>query len=160
MGASRTCGAQETRKACEVKSAARVVLDSNVVLSALLFRRGGLGNLREGWLAQRFVPLVSRETAEELIRVLGYPKFRLSAGERQDLLADFLPYCTTVAIPLRGVVVPACRDPFDRPFLELAVTGKANYLVTGGKDLLSLKSRLDFSIVTPARFIETLQGAS
>lgn len=57
--------------------APRVVLDSNVVLSALLFSRGRLAWIRAAWQGGRFVPLASKPTVEELIRVLGYPKFRL-----------------------------------------------------------------------------------
>ena len=73
-----------------MKSTPRVVLDTNVALSALLFARGRLAPLRDAWYVQRFVPLLSRNTASELVRVLRYPKFRLSTGEQQELLADLL----------------------------------------------------------------------
>ena len=56
----------------------RVVLDTHVVLSALLFGGGPAGRVRAGWQEGRFVPLVSTATAQELVRVLAYPKFRLS----------------------------------------------------------------------------------
>jgi predicted nucleic acid-binding protein len=53
--------------------------------------------------------------------------------------------------------VPACRDPHDRPFLELAVAGKANYLVTGDTDLLDLASGFARPIVTPAAFLDLMR---
>jgi uncharacterized protein len=116
----------------------RVVLDTNVILSALLFGGGPTAQVRAAWMAGRFVPLASAATAQELVRVLAYPKFRLTAGEQQDLLADYLPWVQVVRIPDPPPVAPPCRDPFDLPFLHLAIAGKADALVSGDKDLLAL----------------------
>ena len=116
----------------------RVVLDTNVVLSALLFAGGTASRLRSGWQSGRFAPLASQTTADELVRALGYPKFRLSAAEREDLLADYLPCVQVVRIPDPPPAVPRCRDPADLPFLQLAVAGKARALVTGDQDLLAV----------------------
>src|SRR5947207_420118 len=79
------CGQQEGA-APQVKAVPRVVLDTNVVLSALLFGAGVAGRVRVGWQSGRFVPLASAATARELVRVLAYPKFRLTAAEQEDLL--------------------------------------------------------------------------
>jgi uncharacterized protein len=57
----------------------RVVLDTNIVLSALLFKSGRLAWLLPAWQEYRVVPLVCRDTLDELLRVLDYPKFRLSS---------------------------------------------------------------------------------
>jgi putative PIN family toxin of toxin-antitoxin system len=100
------------------------------------------------------VPLVSRATAAELVRALAYPKFRLAAHEQEELLADYLPYCKTVRIP--APATPPCRDAFDVPFLELALAGKADALVTGGKDLLSLAGRLACPILNVDQFLRKL----
>ncbi|WP_374668994.1 putative toxin-antitoxin system toxin component, PIN family [Ramlibacter sp.] len=116
----------------------RVVLDTNVVLSALVFRGGPAARVRAAWQAERFKPLVSKATAEELIRVLAYPKFRLTADERQELLADYLPWAEVVPIPEPPPAVPPCRDINDLPFLHLAVAGRAKVLVSGDGDLLAL----------------------
>ena len=70
--------------------------------------------------------------------MLGYPKFALSVREQEDLLADYLPFCTTVKVPVPPPRTPACRDAFDIPFLELAIAGGADFLVTGDLDLLTL----------------------
>jgi len=115
-----------------------VVLDTNVVLSALLFGSAFPARLREAWQAVRVVPVASAATAQELVRVLAYPKFKLSTAEQQDLLADYLPWVRVVRIPAPPPATPPCRDPFDLPFLHLAIAGKAHALVSGDKDLLAL----------------------
>jgi uncharacterized protein len=116
----------------------RVVLDTNVALSALLFGGGPAARVRAGWQAGHFIPLASAATARELVRVLAYPKFALAASEQQDLLADYLPWAQVVRIPDPPPAAPRCRDPLDMPFLHLAIAGKAHSLVSGDKDLLAL----------------------
>lgn len=133
-----------------------VVIDTNLVLSALVFAHGRLTPLRRAWQEQRILPLVSRVTAAELIRVLAYPKFKLAPEEQQELLADYLPYCKTVQIPAPPPQTPPCRDAFDVPFLQLALAGKAKALVTGDQDLLDLAGSFACPIVTAERFIATL----
>jgi len=133
----------------------RLVLDTNVSLSALLFRAGTLSWLRTLWQSEAIRPLVSRETAAELIRVLAYPKFRLADTDREDLLADYLPWCETVMV-LAPPAVPVCRDPFDRPFLELALFAHADALVTGDLDLLALAEIFPVPILTPSEIRQRL----
>lgn len=136
----------------------RAVLDSNVAVSALLFHSGALSWLRGGWRQGSVRPLVSRETTSELIRVLGYPKFALNSDQQRELLDDYLPYCDTVDVPDPPPVTPECRDPFDRPFLELALAGRAEALVTGDSDILVLADALAVPILSPAEFRERLLG--
>ena len=143
----------------EMTRAPRVVLDTNVVLSALVFTHGRAVVLREAWQGGRCEPLVSKQTADELIRVLGYPKFKLEAAEQHELIADYLPYCRTVAIPAKPPRTPVCRDPFDLPFLQLAVVGKADLLVTGDQDLLGIESKRLCPIVTLDAFLAGLPRA-
>ncbi len=121
-----------------MKAPPRVVLDTNVVLSALLFGGGTVARVRAGWQGRRFVPLSSTATARELVRVLAYPKFRLSAAEQDELLADYMPWVQVVRVPDPPPAVPPCRDPFNAPFLHLAIAGKARALVSGDRDLLAL----------------------
>ena len=116
----------------------RVVLDTNVVLSALIFGGGWAARLRGGWQSGRIVPLASTATADELMRVLTYPKFKLSAAEQHELLADVMPWFEVVQVPDPPPTAPACRDPFDLPFLHLAIAGRAAVLVSGDRDLLAL----------------------
>ncbi|MEK6663620.1 MAG: putative toxin-antitoxin system toxin component, PIN family [Pseudomonadota bacterium] len=134
----------------------RVVIDTNLVLSALVFAQGRLTPLRHAWQGAHCQPLLSNITATELLRVLAYPKFKFSAADQQELLADYLPYCTTVRMPAKPPTTPACRDPFDLPFLQLAVVGKADYLVSGDQDLLSLAGQFACPIITADQFIKML----
>lgn len=125
----------------------RVVLDTNCVVSALLFQRGRCAWLRVAWQSVRFVPLASHATARELLRVLNYPKFGLTADEQSVLLADYLPWVETVlpGIPATGQAGHArppaprfdIRDPSDRIFLELAYIARADALVSGDGDVLA-----------------------
>lgn len=134
----------------------RWALDTNVALSALIRPGGITGRLRLAWQIGLFVPLVSRDTASELIRVLAYPKFRLSRIEQHDLLADYLPWAETVRIADPPPRTPDCRDPHDLPFLQLALAAKADALVTGDADLLVLVPMRGLAIVTPAQAVERL----
>ena len=137
----------------------RTVLDTNVLVSALLFPAGSGSWLRGTLRSKAILPLVSRETASELISVLCYPKFSLTRDEREDLLADYLPYCEPVMVE-EPVSLPDCRDPFDRPFLALAIAGGADALVTGDADLLALAPEFAVPIVTPDAFRERLRRDS
>lgn len=137
----------------------RLVLDTNVLLSALLFHQGAVAWLRHAWQSDTVRPLASRDTTEELIRVLAYPKFKLTDGDREDLLGDYLPWCETVTVP-NTTQVPNCRDPFDRPFLALAVVAKADVLITGDKDLLELAGDFKVPILPPAAFKERFDDST
>ena len=138
-----------------MSSVARIVIDTNLVLSALIFR-GKVARLRLGWQNELFIPLVSKVTITELIRVLAYPKFKLTRDEQSDLLSDYLPFCETVKMPTKLPAIPQCRDPFDLPFLLLAVVSNADYLVTGDKDLLSIEDNLTCPIVTVEYFFSQI----
>ena len=133
----------------------RVVLDTNVVLSALVFGGGTAGRLRRGWQQGAWVPLASTATVQELVRVLAYPKFRLSAQEQEELLADYLPYTQTVRIPQPPPPVPNCRDPLDVPFMHLAAAGGADVLVSGDRDLLVLEAEFEKTCGCPLVNLET-----
>ena len=140
----------------------RVVLDTNVVLSALVFGGGSTATVRQAWQTGSLRPIVSTATVQELMRVLAYPKFKLSADEQRELLADYLPFAEVVVLPEPPPRVPDCRDPHDLPYLHLATAGKADMLVSGDADLLSLavpgkRPRLRFRILTVQALLEHLQ---
>jgi putative PIN family toxin of toxin-antitoxin system len=134
----------------------RWVLDTSVVLSALIRPGGVAGRLRLAWQAQLFVPLTSRDTVVELIRVLAYPKFKLTPDQQHDLLADYLPWTETTRMPTQLPKVPACRDPNDLPFLQLALASTADALISGDADLLVLATKSHIPILTLAQAIALL----
>jgi putative PIN family toxin of toxin-antitoxin system len=134
----------------------RVVFDTNVVLSALLFTHGRLSWMVGHWQAGKCVPLVSHEAAAELTRILTYSKFRLTADEQLEALASYIPYCEAVEIANFCPIL--CRDPKDQPFLDLAHSGKADLLVTGDEDLLALAGQTAFVIETPEEYRRRLSA--
>jgi hypothetical protein len=107
------------------------------VISALLFGHGRLSWLRDHWRNNDVVTLVSRPTVDELIRVLTYPKFDLDKIEIEALLADYLPFTEAVAVSSRPQS-PQCRDIDDQMFVDLALQGRADVLVTGDRALLAM----------------------
>lgn len=139
----------------------RVVLDTNVLLSALVFTGGVMARLRSLWTSERLRPYASKETIHELIRVLASNKFKLNASDQEGLLADYLPFAQLADTSAKVVQasVPICRDPKDQMFLNLAVSARVDYLVTGDQDLLVLSDTpgLPFRIIKPVDFLTQLQ---
>jgi putative PIN family toxin of toxin-antitoxin system len=133
----------------------RVVFDTGAVVSALVFANGRLAWLRRHWREGGCVPLISRATASELTRVLAYPKFRLLAEERRELMADYLPYCEVVEVRKACKVV--CRDAKDQMLLDLAQSGRADFLITGDDDLLALAGQTKFLIAPIAAYVRVAQ---
>lgn len=126
----------------------RAVFDTNVVISALVFRAGRLSWLRSAWRAGQLIPVVNDETVKELLRVLGYPKFALTRDDIDELLADYLPYAEVwpgKTLP-SGVDLP---DPEDLKSIDLALAAKVELLVSGDKHLLDLGDDVSLRVVTP-----------
>jgi uncharacterized protein len=132
----------------------KVVLDTNVLVSALLFR-GRLARFVELWKEGVITPTISRETYGEFRTVLEYPKFRLTPYEIDTLLQEeILPYFHVVEV--RHDVVPVCRDSADDIFLAVARTAAAGWLITGDQDLLVLDPHEEIRIVSPQDFLANL----
>ncbi len=132
----------------------RAVFDTNVVVSTLVFGRR-LVWLRRAWATGAARPIVCRDTVTELIRVLTYPKFRLSVEDRTALLADYLPYAETECLPHPPPPVPvACRDRDDAVVIQLALAAAADVLVSGDADLATLAGTI--AIVSPAALRQRL----
>jgi len=135
----------------------RVVLDTNCLVSALIFSRGKAGQLRAAWQRGDIIPLVCRETITELIRVLGYPKFKLEQEDIETLLADILPWTETVEIGIRHDAIEPLRDEDDAVFIRLTQVAGAAFLISGDKHLLELRDIFtELHIVSLAEFMERI----
>jgi len=135
-------------------SKVRCVADTNVLISALLLKNSPpFQSVEQIFL--KGVMLRSEATLAELRRVLEKKKLEryVTTEERQIFLAKFLMESELVAISER---VEACRDPKDNQFLELAVNGKADFIVTGDEDLLVLHPFRAVQIVTPRNFLDAV----
>jgi putative PIN family toxin of toxin-antitoxin system len=108
--------------------------------------------LRAAWAAQTVTPVVCRETITELLRVLAYPKFRLSPEDRDILLAQYLPFCETVTLPSVWPELSAvCRDRDGVAFIALTLSAGADHLVSGDTDLTVLRDTVPVISVTDLR---------
>ena len=130
----------------------RFVFDTSAVISAVLLKQSVSRcafdkALDEGEL------LLSVETIDELDRVLkreGFDRY-VTEQERLEFLAVLLREATLIQV---DVHVGACRDPKDNKFLELAVSGQADCIVSGDQDLLVLHPFRGVPIVTPRGFVD------
>jgi putative PIN family toxin of toxin-antitoxin system len=129
----------------------RVVLDTNVVVSGMLFP----GSIPSQALfkTQKGRVLASEATNLELLEVLKRSRFDryIEAGIRNALAAEYLNACELIPIPFP---IHACRDPRDDKFLEVAVYGRAGVIVSGDADLLALHPFRGVAILTPAEFLD------
>jgi putative PIN family toxin of toxin-antitoxin system len=128
----------------------RVVVDTNVLVSAAL-KAGSLPAIAVHLVGQYHLLLKSRATEEQLSGVLARPYLAaLIAPAAHERIAELLAMAEPVMITERIV---ACRDPTDDKFLELAVSGNADLILSGDKDLLTLHPFRGIPIVTPAAFV-------
>ena len=136
----------------------RIVLDTNCLVSALVFNRSRLSLLRIHWQAKRYAPVGCKETVSELMRVLAYPKFELSRAEIEQLLGDILPFLETCKVHGAYDPIDGLRDPADAVFIHLAQQAKADLLISGDEDLLALQGKIPgLAISSPADFLLSLE---
>lgn len=127
----------------------RVVLDTNVVVSGLAYPGSVPGRIVEAWRQGGLDVALSHYILDELVRVLPrLPRIRMTPAEIRDL-ADSLMFLADIVEP-DAAQDERLRDPADQPVLMTLIAAKAQYLVTGDKDLLALSDR--YSIITPAEF--------
>jgi len=138
----------------------RVILDTNVLLAALISGRRPPNTIYRAWRAARFDLVTSQAQLDELRRVSRYPKFKtilpahrvgtMINNLRRSIMLDALP-------PLpQGI---EANDPNDAFLLAMALAGQADYLVTGDRraGLLQRGSMGRTRIVTPAVFCAAMQ---
>ncbi|MDO8678252.1 MAG: putative toxin-antitoxin system toxin component, PIN family [Acidobacteriota bacterium] len=136
----------------------RVVIDTNVLISAALLDDSVPARARNH--AIRYGQLVATEqTFAELTGRLLEPKFDryVSRATRETFLKRLQPIIEIVPVIQ---VVRACRDPRDDMFLEAAVNGRADVVVTGDKDLLALHPFAGIAIVTPSNYLAMVEPES
>jgi putative PIN family toxin of toxin-antitoxin system len=136
----------------------RAVLDTNVLVSALLFS-GPPSQLVPAWQGGRLCLVVSAEILEEYVRVLAYSKFNLTGSEILSLIEkDVLPFVDTVRA--KPISVPILRDPDDVKFLACAISAGVHWLVSGDDDLLSIGKVESVEIVSVTNFLRHLKRKS
>ncbi len=131
----------------------RFVIDTNVLVSSILIEKSpadqafkkirSLGNL-----------LFSESTLQELQEILQRPKFNkyVSSQIRSQFIMQLKLEAETILIVEK---INLCRDPKDNKFLEVAVNGNADFIITGDKDLLVLNSFQNIEIITVNEFLSS-----
>jgi putative PIN family toxin of toxin-antitoxin system len=135
----------------------RAVIDTNILVSAVIRPHGTVGpvllRLRQG----DYTVLYAWASLEELIDVLNRPrirdKYHLTDQDIQTVVGLLLLRGEGVT-PAETVTV--CRDPKDDKFLEIALAGEADVIVTGDQDLLALHPFAGIPIVPPSVFLHML----
>lgn len=128
----------------------RVVLDTNVIIAALFWQgppRFVYDLVRDGQL----IMLITGKMEQEFIRVLGYAKFGLTSAEILPFVRELRMNGVHVAGNTK--ITEITTDPTDNIFLECAVEGKANYIISGDKHLLALPSYCGIPILRPKDFL-------
>jgi len=129
----------------------RAVIDTNVVVSALLFD-GVPGMLVPLWKNGQIKPIAGKEIIDEYLTVLAYPKFNLSEAEIEYLIyREILPYFDTITAKQGATIIN--QDPTDDIFLYCAQAGHAEFII-GDRHLLSIGAYRGIDVVSAARFLE------
>ncbi len=135
----------------------RVVVNTGILVSALIRPRGTIGNILHALRDGRFIAIYSTPMMLEVTDVLGRPKIQ----EKYHIQPNDITALINL-VRLRGeLVIPkqtvtACRDPKDNKFLEAALSGEADAIVTGDDDLLVLHPFEGVDILRPAELLAKL----
>ncbi|MEW6203449.1 MAG: putative toxin-antitoxin system toxin component, PIN family [bacterium] len=131
----------------------RVVLDTNVFISAVL--GGRLGIIMDKWKAGKFILVISGVIASEYLEVINRPKFKISEREI-SAVTDYLLKTAEFVTPF-DTITAVKTDPSDDKFLEAALEGNADCIVSGDEHLLALKTFRGIPVLTARKFIERLK---
>lgn len=133
----------------------RVVLDTNIFVSMALGEL--VGKINDEWRAGKFILVVSEDIVSEYLDVLQRPKLHLKSRTIAAIVIRVYRKAEFVTPAEKIFVVLA--DTTDNKFVEAAVTGKTDYIVSGDKHLLDLKEYKSIPIITAHEFIDILQSA-
>jgi uncharacterized protein len=135
----------------------RVVLDTGILVSALIRPQGTIGDVLHALRDGRFMAIYSTPMMLEVTEVLSRPKIQEKYHVQPDditALINLIRLRGELVIPKQAIT--ACRDPKDNKFLETALVGKADAIVTGDDDLLVLNLFEGVDILRPAELLEKL----
>jgi putative PIN family toxin of toxin-antitoxin system len=134
------------------KEVKKIVLDTNILVSALLFKRE-LSKIVDLWKEGKIIPVVSKETFDEFRRVLEYPRFSLTDNEIKLIIEEeVLPFFKVTEIT--DQLGDVCRDPDDDKFISCAISASADFIVSGDKDLCSLNKYKSVRIINVKDFLK------
>lgn len=131
----------------------RTVLDTNIIISSAL--GGALVLILERWDRGEFTVIVTSDILREYFEVLNRPKFRLKQ-ETVDKITRYIYQFSEFVIPEERIKLIEA-DPADDKFLEAAIAGKVDFIVSGDNHLLELKEFRSIPILSGHEFMDWLK---
>ena len=131
----------------------RIVLDTNIFVSMAM--GGQVGKINDKWRAREFILVVSEDIVSEYLGVLQRPKLHLKSRTIATIVNRIYRKAEFVTPEEHVSAVQA--DTSDNKFIEAAIAGKADYIVSGDKHLLDIKEFQSTPIITAHEFIEMLE---
>jgi len=133
----------------------RVVINTNIVISALLFGRE-LEPIVDLWKRRKIIPFASKEIIDEYLRVLTYPRFKLVPKEIEFLLfQEIVPFFDIIQVDSGKTIVKS--DPSDDKFIYCAEAAGADFIISGDQHLLKLRQYGKTKIITAKQFLSKIQ---
>jgi len=133
----------------------RVILDTNIIISSAL--GGALVLVLEKWDEGKFTVIVTTDVVSEYFEVLNRPKFRLTQ-ETIDKITRYIYQFSEFVVPEEQIRFIQ-DDPKDDKFLEAAIAGKVDFIVSGDNHLLALKEFRSIPIISGREFLDWLENA-
>lgn len=132
----------------------KIVLDTNVLISALLSPKSNIGKIFEAWQNEKYNLCFSEDLLAEISRVLSYPKIKKRLGF-SDL--EIRNYCSLLKFKgllfdIKHIKASVPKDQKDNHVLATFLASKADYLISGDDDLLSLSKK--YKILSPKEFVD------
>lgn len=138
----------------------RVVIDTNVIVSGILSRKGAPAEVLNAWRERRFLLLSSSDIVAEVRTVMKYPRIRHKYNISDDEIEQTISLLEHDALLVAGdsnVAGSVPDDPKDEMFLACAMDGQADIVVSGDHHLLDLDVFRDIPIITARRFLDQLK---
>ena len=136
----------------------RCSLDANVLVSGILSPKGAPAKVLTAWQAEQFHLVLSEAVLDKINRVLHYPRIVTRHRWSEERLQGFIEDLAHLAIMTSGAAYLAviAEDPPDDRYLECAIEGEADYIVSGDQHLLDLGEYQGIGILTPRAFLDVL----
>ena len=141
------------QKTEEEQGRPRVVLDTNIIISALGWG-GKPKKCFELILKGDLISITSPEIIHEVEKVMEYPKFSFKNKEKREFLEVITK--SSIIIEPKTEINLIKEDPTDNMFLEAAITGHADYIISGDKDLLNLERFKEIRIIKPEKCLKII----
>lgn len=138
----------------------RIVLDANIFVSALISSKGNPAKVVDKWLAGQFDVLISQPIIDEILRVTNYKRIQKKYAKVRENRLEFVELIITQGIweePLEKLTIVSA-DESDNRYVECAISGNAQYIVSGDEHLLDVGEYNGIVIVNPATFLTMLDA--